>query len=119
MMENRLTLGWSLVQKNGSFACHIDENEYEESLFSRQAFGDSCWQYHRLGQEKPYAWTEKGIATQHEYGLWFTTLEAPIYLRPENVRKILSKAQEIIKNRGGVNEVRDENLLSGLGTKKD
>src|SRR5690606_6675528 len=121
MMENRLTLGWSLVQKNGSFACHIDENEYEELYFLARHLGIPVGGTIVWDKRNPML-GRKGIATQHEYVLWFTTLEAPIYLRPENVRKILSKAQEIIKKHGGVNEVsrrefaawiRNEEGLSG------
>ncbi len=103
MMQTRLAIGWSMVQKDGSFACHIDENEYEALHFlSRHLVipvgGTIVW------DKKNPMLGRKGIATQHEYVLWLTALESPVYLRPENVRTILRKAQEIIKKHGGVNE---------------
>jgi adenine-specific DNA-methyltransferase len=90
--------------KNGSFLCHIDENEYEilYLLFSNIGLPDGgtiIWDKKNpmLGRE--------GIATQHEYILWRSWNESSVYLRPTNIRIILSKAEEIINKHGEVNRL--------------
>jgi len=53
----------------------------------------------------------RGIATQHEYIIWRSATETPIYLRNENIVAMLDVAAEIIKGRGGVSpEARSEYL---------
>lgn len=101
MMENRLRIAWLLVRRDGSLACHIDENEYEtlHNLFAHLGIplaGTVIWdkQNPMLGR--------KGIATQHEYILWLSTKD--FYVLPRNVRRILANAAEIIGKHGGVNE---------------
>jgi adenine-specific DNA-methyltransferase len=46
----------------------------------------------------------KGLATQHEYILWRTSASGSVYLRNANQRLILSKAQELIKEYGGITD---------------
>ena len=103
MMENRFLLGWFLIGEVGALACHIDENEYEALHFLARHLGIPIGGTVVWDKKNPMLGL-KGIATQHEYILWLTGLESPVYLRPENVRAILRKAQEIIKKNGGVNE---------------
>jgi adenine-specific DNA-methyltransferase len=103
MMENRLFLGWQTTRRDGSFACHIDENEYEALHFLSRHLGIPVGGTVVWDKRNPML-GRKGIATQHEYVLWLTALDSPVYLRPENVRMILQKAQEIIKKHGVVNE---------------
>ena len=103
MMENRLFLGWRIIQRGGSFACHIDENEYEALHFLSRHLGIPIGGTIVWDKKNPML-GRKGIATQHEYVLWLTEANSPVYLRPENVRMILAKAKEIIKKHGGVNE---------------
>jgi len=103
MMESRLTLGLSLLAPLGAFLCHIDENEYEvlHLLFNRLGIPDSgtiVW------DKKNPMLGRKGIATQHEYILWRSHLEASVYLQAKNVEKILDKARALIKEHGGVNK---------------
>lgn len=103
MMEDRLRLGWSMVKKDGSLACHIDENEYEalHKLVEHLTIpisGTIVW------NKKNPILGRKGIATQHEYILWLSAVDSPVYLYPRNVRMILAKAAEIIEKHGGVND---------------
>jgi len=46
----------------------------------------------------------KGLATQHEYVLWRTSMDGSVYLRNANQRRILAKAAEIVAKHKGVNE---------------
>jgi adenine-specific DNA-methyltransferase len=103
MMENRVTLGLSLLTPLGSFLCHIDENEYEVLylLCNRLGIPDSgtiVW------DKKNPMLGRKGIATQHEYVLWRSHLESSVYLQPKNIQTILDKAAALIKEHGGVNK---------------
>lgn len=103
MMENRIRLAIDFLDKEGSLLVHVDENEVE-----------------RLGLvldqlRFPYRWTvvwdkrnpilgKKGIATQHEYVLWCSFSDNPIYLLNGNILLILKTAKEIIRKYGGVTE---------------
>ena len=103
MMQNRIEAGIRLLHRDGSFLCHIDENEYEalHLLFTSMAVPDGgtvVW------DKKNPMLGRKGIATQHEYVLWRTWSEASFFRRPANIRKILTKAQILIQEHGGVNE---------------
>ena len=103
MMENRIKAGIPLMSPDGSYLCHIDENEYEflHLLFTHIGIADSgtiVW------NKKNPMLGRKGIATQHEYVLWRTCLESPVYLKPTNVRKILAKVESLIQQHGDVND---------------
>ena len=103
MMQNRIEAGIRLLHRDGSFLCHIDENEYEalHLLFTSMAVPDGgtvVW------DKKNPMLGRKGIATQHEYVLWRTWSESSFFRRPANIRKILTKAQVLIQEHGGVNE---------------
>ncbi|HUU20064.1 MAG TPA: DNA methyltransferase [Sedimentisphaerales bacterium] len=108
MMENRIAAGIPLMSPGGSYLCHIDENEYEVlhllcTHIGIQDSGTIVW------DKKNPMLGRKGIATQHEYILWRTQCESPIYLKPTNVRIILAKAKSLTQKHGGVNdEVRRE-----------
>ena len=103
MMENRVTLGASLLSDNGSFLCHIDEHEYERLHLSIDNTGllnagTVIW------DKKNPMMGAKGIATRHEYILWRTRHEGSFYLKGESVQSILAKAKELIEQHGGVND---------------
>ena len=103
MMHNRMAAGIPLLNEDGSFLCHIDENEYEalHLLFTGMSIPDSgtiVW------DKKNPMLGRKGIATQHEYGLWRTWSESSVFMRPANIRTILAKAEALIRQYGGVNE---------------
>ena len=103
MMQDRIQAGINLISKDGSFLCHIDENEYESLhlLFERTGIpnaGTIVW------DKKNPMLGRKGVATQHEYVIWRTRDESPVYLRSANVPMILAKAHSLIKQYGGVTE---------------
>jgi adenine-specific DNA-methyltransferase len=102
MIENRIEIAKNFLDPQfGSLLIHIDENEMERlSLMLDQLgmpnAGTIVWDKRNpmLGK--------KGIATQHEYVLWRSFSEAPIYQRNKNIQLILKTAQEIVKKHGGV-----------------
>jgi adenine-specific DNA-methyltransferase len=103
MMESRITVSIQLLAKDGSYQCHIDENEYEvlHQLFERTSIpsaGTLVW------DKKNPMLGRKGVATQHEYLIWRSSHDGPIYRKNTNVRMILTKAKEIIQKHGGVTE---------------
>jgi adenine-specific DNA-methyltransferase len=104
MMQSRIALGLKMMSKDGAFLCHIDENEYEllHLLFSHIGISDGgtiVW------DKKNPMLGRKGIATQHEYILWRTQVDSPVYLRPTSIHMILEKAQSLIREHGGVNNL--------------
>ncbi len=103
MMENRVNMVLELLLEDGSFLCHIDENEYErlQLLMENTGLlnaGTVIW------DKKNPMMGAKGIATQHEYILWRTRHEGSFYLKNTNAKLILAKAEELVKKYGGVND---------------
>jgi adenine-specific DNA-methyltransferase len=103
MMEARIGASTRLLARDGAYQCHIDENEYEvlHQLFERTGIpsvGTIVW------DKKNPMLGRKGVATQHEYVIWRSALDGPIYRKNTNVRMILAKAEEIIRKHGGVTE---------------
>ena len=103
MMENRIRVSYPLLMGDGSFLCHIDENECERLylLFEQMPIPDAgtiVWD-----KRNPMN-AGRGIATQHEYIIWRSGQESPIYLRNETVFSMLNAASELIKKHGGVSE---------------
>ncbi len=103
MMQGRIRASLPLLSSEGSYLCHIDENEYEllHLLFSYEGLPDSgtvVWDKRNpmLGR--------RGIATQHEYVIYRSKSDESIYLRSLNIRTILSKVESLIKANKGVNE---------------
>lgn len=101
MMENRIKIGIALMSMDGSFMCHIDENEYErlQLIFERFSIpnaGTIVWD-----KRNPMN-AGMGIATQHEYIIWRSKQKAPIYLRNKNILSMLGAAAEIVKKYGCV-----------------
>lgn len=86
---------------DGTFLCHIDENEYERLHLLLDALG--------LPNGGTIVWDKKnpmlgrtGVATQHEYITWRTFVEDPIYLRSATFELIMETAKKIIKKHHGV-----------------
>jgi len=46
----------------------------------------------------------RGVATQHEYVIWRSMQETPIYLRNKTIISMLKAAAEIVKRHGGVSK---------------
>lgn len=108
MMENRIKTGIALMSIDGSFICHIDENEYERlqtvfECFSIPNAGTIVWD-----KRNPMN-AGRGIATQHEYIIWRSRQQTPIYLRNKNILSMLGVASAIVKKYGRVTrEAREE-----------
>ena len=103
MMENRALAAMSLMARNGSFLCHIDENEYERlhmvfgSLPIRNA-GTVIWD-----KRNPMT-GGKGIAIQHEYLIWRSNSDTAFNLRNNSISLLLAKAKEVVRRNGGVTQ---------------
>lgn len=92
------------MRRDGSFLCHIDENEYEHlqllfEQFSVPNAGTIVWD-----KRNPMN-AGSGIATQHEYISWRSRQETPIYLRNDSILSMLNAAAEIKKKHRGVTEI--------------
>lgn len=101
MMENRIVASYFLLDTEGSFLCHIDDNEYERLhlLFDQAGIpsaGTVVWD-----KRNPMT-AGRGVATQHEYVIWRSATNKPIYLRNTNIRMMLNKVDELIRKHGGV-----------------
>lgn len=121
MMYDRIAVGLPLLNFSGDFQCHIDENEQERlhmllDQFQLVDLGTVVW------DKKNPMLGKKGIATQHEYILWRSNEERSVYMRNTAIKKILSKANELIEKAGGVNDevrssfatwIREQEDLSG------
>lgn len=103
MMAERLEASKNLLTKDGFIICHIDENEYERLhlLCDHLGFGDAGTM---IWDKKNPMLGRKGLATQHEYVLWRTSLNSSVYLRNANQRRIIAKAAEVIAKHHGVTE---------------
>lgn len=118
MMENRIASSSSLMASEGSYLCHIDENEYEnlQLLFDRFSLpnaGTIVWD-----KRNPMN-AGMGIATQHEYIIWRTRKQSPIYLQNNNVIAILKVATEIVKKHKGVTEEAQKEYATWVDKRKD
>lgn len=108
MMENRLRLGIEILKPNASFLCHVDENEYErlKIAFDQAGIGDAgtiIWD-----KRNPMT-ASAGIALQHEYIVWRSNINQPIYMQNINIRTMLEKSKEIIqKHNGPTSEAKKE-----------
>lgn len=111
MINERILLSYPMLREEGSFLCHIDENEYEHlwSVFEHKGFvntGTVIWD-----KRNPMT-GGNGIATQHEYILWKSKSEIKVSMNTDNVNEMLGKVDALIKKHGGVNEaVRKEYVL--------
>ncbi len=101
MMQDRLLNSFRLLNGNGSFLCHIDENEYERLhlVLENSAIpnaGTVIWD-----KRNPMN-AGRGIATQHEYVVWRSWSNLPLYLKNEAILSVLQTAADIISKHGGV-----------------
>ncbi|MBM3859733.1 MAG: site-specific DNA-methyltransferase [Verrucomicrobia bacterium] len=103
MMENRIALSLELMSHGGSFLCHIDENEYERLHLLCEQLG--------IPNAGTVVWDKRnpmnagqGVANQHEYIVWRSRQETPIYLSNDSILEILDAAERIIKKHRGITE---------------
>ena len=102
-MESRILASIDILSADTSYLCHIDENEYErlQLLFDRLSLptaGTAVWD-----KRNPMN-AGRGLALQHEYVIWRTSKDAPIYLRSDSISLMLKAAERILKKYGGVSE---------------
>lgn len=102
-MENRLFASITMLSADASYLCHIDENEYErlKLLFDRLTIpvaGTAIWD-----KRNPMN-SARGLALQHEYVIWRSAKNEPMYLRNESIDLMLRTAEAVIKKYGGVSE---------------
>ena len=103
LMESRILASINMLSTNASYLCHIDENEYErlQLLFDRLPIptaGTVVWD-----KRNPMN-AGRGIAIQHEYVIWRSSKDAPIYLRNVSIASMLKAADRILKKYGGVSD---------------
>ena len=118
MMLDRAVAATGLLANDGTFQCHIDENEYESlyqilNTIGLPDAGTIIW------DKKNPMLGRKGIATQHEYVIWRGWCDGPIYLGSTSVRQILSAAKNIISNHGGVNDVSRRKFSQWMNNQPD
>ena len=104
MMENRIDCSLGMLSDDGSFLCHIDENEYERLhlLMDDSGLlnaGTVIWD-----KRNPVSGA-KGVATQHEYVIWRMKTNERFFYKKQNAQTIILKAKEIIGNAGYINDV--------------
>jgi len=81
-----------MLDRAGAFLCHIDENEYENVHILCTELGIPDGGTVVWDKKNPML-GRKGVATQHEYVLWRTWQDSPVYLRSKNVEIILKEAR--------------------------
>ncbi|MDD5511147.1 MAG: DNA methyltransferase [Dehalococcoidales bacterium] len=102
MMDDRISASMPMLQGDGNFLCHIDENEYERlyALIERYFNNVNTGVWDKLN---PMMGAQE-LAMQHEYILFCTNEPKPFMVRPENVRLILSLADSAIRKHGCASE---------------
>lgn len=103
MMFDRLNLSVTIMSDNASFACHIDENEYERlwNVFEKSSLlnvGTVVWD-----KRNPMT-GGTGLATQHEYVIWRSKNTVTLRLNNDNVQNMVDYVRELISKYGEVNE---------------
>jgi adenine-specific DNA-methyltransferase len=118
MMENRLSLGFSLLSKDGDFLCHIDENEYENL--------HQLMNQYKIGNAGTLIWDKRnpmnggsGLALQHEYVLWNTNRATAINFRNENAIVMLKMADKLISDAGSVTDIVRKEFSKWISSNKD
>lgn len=100
MMRDRVLLSLELLSANGTFISHIDEYEFQRlNLLLEQLFGyvgTAIWD-----KLNPMMGA-KGLATQHEDIFFCSSRPRAFFIRPENVKKILTEAVSIVSKHGKV-----------------
>ncbi|MBW2036403.1 MAG: site-specific DNA-methyltransferase [Deltaproteobacteria bacterium] len=103
MMENRIALALTMLEGKGHFLCHIDDNEYQRLQLLLDRFGIADAGTVVWDKRNPVT-AGRGVAIQHEYVIWRSNVDTPIYERNQNILSMLRKAREIIEKHGGVTE---------------
>ena len=119
MMNDRISLASSLLNSQGEFICHIDENEYERLniIFDNHALNPSgtvIW------DKKNPMLGRKGIATQHEYIIWRSKYDnRPVVGRSDSIVAMQEHVKSLIEEYGGVNDLVRERYRKWLSTQDE
>lgn len=113
MMGDRIELASSLLNNVGEFICHIDENEYERLnlIFTRvdlNTSGTVIW------DKKNPMLGRKGIATQHEYIIWYSRYDKPVMGQSESIVSMQDKVKELVVKHDGANQYSREEYRKWL-----
>ena len=111
MMNDRVKLVSSMISNKGSFLCHIDDIEYEKLELMLNDFpipnaGTITWD-----KRNPVS-GKKGVSMQHEYIIFRSNHNTPLYRRSENRISMLAKAKSIIRKHGGTTNKAQEEYTS-------
>ncbi len=103
MMADRIHPAAQLLGEDGSFLCHIDENEYESlhKLFEETGIPDAgtiVWD-----KRNPMT-AGGGVAIQHEYVICRSHRTGALYLNRSATENILAKAKQLCDAAGGVTQ---------------
>ena len=103
MMQERIDLTSRLLSTQGTFHCHIDENEYERLYLACDVAG--------IPDGGTVIWDKRnpmnggsGVARQHEYIVWRTNRAGGAYLPNKTTLLILNTAKKIIAKHGAVSD---------------
>ncbi len=99
MMENRIKKSIDFLSDEGSFLCHIDENEYERLFLLMDTFhipdaGTVIWD-----KRNPMN-AGRGIAYQHEYIIWRSHQDSPLYQKNDTILLMIEKANYFSQKHG-------------------
>ncbi|MBU1206970.1 MAG: site-specific DNA-methyltransferase [Proteobacteria bacterium] len=117
MMLDRILASYPMLNNEGSYIAHVDENEYErlhllfESLNSPY-LGTVVW------DKRNPMMGSKGIAVQHEYILLSSNQEGELLSKNDNVREILRVAGEYLSKHAGVNDESKEAFAKWVRSNK-
>jgi len=117
MMDARISASMSMLQSDGNFLCHIDENEFERlhQLLGKTFgyVGTAIWD-----KLNPMMGAQE-LAIQHEYVVFCSSNAHPFMVKPENVRRILSFAKEVVQKHGKVTENAKKEFTERIRKEKD
>ncbi|GAB1455866.1 site-specific DNA-methyltransferase [Spirochaetota bacterium] len=118
MMNDRIALASFLLDNQGEFICHIDENEYERLniLFNNHglnASGTVIW------DKKNPMLGRKGIATQHEYVIWLSKYDRSVVGRSESIVSMQECVKSLVEKHGAVTEHVREEYRKWLGKQEN
>ena len=118
LMIDRAKIAYKLMNDNGVYQCHIDENEYEllhSALngLSMPSVGTIVWDKLNpmLGR--------RGVATEHEYIVLRSNIQKSIYSPCRSIERIFRYAADSINKHGGVTESAKKEFASIVNKDKD
>ncbi len=115
MMKGRLELATTLLNSEGSFHIHIDENEYERLNMLTNSLNFLNIETLIWDKRNPMNGGQ-GLANQHEYVLMMSNKNLPINKITYDIKLIIQKAETLITHSGSVNAEVRKKFASWLKT---